>query len=48
MGFQSYKKRLFKSARNVYKKMDIYAKDLTFTFEGEDKHFTYVGATITI
>lgn len=48
MGFQSYKKRLLRSAKNVYKKFDIYSKDLTLTFNGDDKHTTYVGATFSI
>lgn len=48
MGWQSYKKRLWKSAKEAYKKCDVYAKDLTLTFNGEDKHTTYVGATMTI
>ncbi|CAI2381768.1 unnamed protein product [Moneuplotes crassus] len=47
MGFQRYKKRFFKNAVQTYKSIDIYAKDLTLTFEGEDKHTTYVGATLT-
>jgi len=48
MGFQSYKSRFLKSMRQVYKKTDIYARDLTLTFEGDDKHTTYVGATLTM
>ena len=47
MGFQEKKKRFLKSLRNHYKKMDLYGKNLTLTFEGEDQHHTYVGATLT-
>lgn len=47
MGFQEYRKRLFNSAKKAYKRIDIYGKDLTLTLDGEDKHTTYMGATIT-
>jgi hypothetical protein len=33
--------------KEYYKKVDMYGKDLTLTFNGEDKHTTYVGATLT-
>ena len=48
MGLINYKNRLFRNIRTVYKKWDIYARDLTLTFQGDDKHTTYVGATLTI
>ncbi len=47
MGTGSYSNELFKSERKMYKKMNIYARDLTLAFEGDDKHTTYSGATIT-
>jgi hypothetical protein len=43
----SFARRAFRSTTKLYKKFDIYSKDLTLTFEGEDKHTTYVGATLT-
>jgi len=48
MGFQDFKKKLILNAKKTYKKFDIYGKHLTLTFEGEDTHYTFIGATFTI
>ena len=32
----------------LYKKWDMYGKTLTLTFDGEDTHYTIIGATITL
>jgi hypothetical protein len=47
MGLKEYKQRFMRSARKLYKKADIYGKPLTLTFDGEDTHYTYIGATVT-